>query len=684
VTQDLIPVLVDLDERPSQAKRLTPDGLLPAGKPTHFTPEYLPADTILTLLESVAELRHRPEASANRWQFKTDPPDGEGFPRRKTHMVEHARRWVMLDIDFETEVQLAFSGDPARAARLVRALLPEPFRAASCVWHASGSAGVKPGVRLHLWFLLTDALTGAQCKRWLRAHRHVADPALYHSIQVHYTADPILDRMADPMAARLGHLPGPERVQVPADVLEYVPEPAVADADVEDLEPRPTTHYDVKTPPKPKLAPLQRLKDGRADAAYRHGKDTGAWLAAEAWNHGSAPQDVFEDRLQTTADSIVDALSHQPNARPDKYMRDATRGLHEGFAEAWVDYHNTARPKPPIEVTSGSDIFAPLPPLKYLCRDLGIGPGRPTLLIGYGASGKTMFAQSLALSIAANRQVCGKFPAQIGRVLHIDAEMGKQRILSRYQRLARGMGIAPRDVADRLHVASHAGVYLDGDTSEARLAEILDAFVPDVVVLDSLAALTPSLDENDSQIRTSLDILSRLSDQRGCTFIVIHHAGKSERADARQTARGSSAIFDAADNVIQFDATVNRRSTVSQTKSPAQNFAPFTIEIQDVGDPLDESMRVQVVADADVFSARLEADEEKVLEIIGNHPGCALRLVRNLAGIRAARVKDVVEGLVESGRVLDAGSGRKTEYTIAPESGRQPRYDKTANVEDTP
>lgn len=132
-----------------------------------------------------------------------------------------ARAWLMVDFDSVAEPDgVDFAAQPARCASYLRAQLPSPFHTARCVWHASGSAGFKPGVRLHLWFLLDRALTGDECKAWLSHSILPVDRTVYGAVQPHYTADPLLvGELVDPMSERMGVLTGEsERVLVPAQL----------------------------------------------------------------------------------------------------------------------------------------------------------------------------------------------------------------------------------------------------------------------------------------------------------------------------------------------------------------------------------------------------------------------------------------------------------------------------------
>lgn len=159
----------------------------------------------------LTSLRSRPDLFVVRGE--TEP--GTGIVRRSNGLgapfVETPRYWAMLDIDGQTCPD--FPANPAEGAALIRQTLPEPFRMASCYWHASSSAGFKPGARLHLWFWLSRPLSSAEWRAWVRDWSVRPDWQIFKTVQPHYTSDPVL-LVPDPMAVRSGILPGEPHVEV--------------------------------------------------------------------------------------------------------------------------------------------------------------------------------------------------------------------------------------------------------------------------------------------------------------------------------------------------------------------------------------------------------------------------------------------------------------------------------------
>jgi hypothetical protein len=232
------------------------------------------------------------------------------------------------------------------------------------------------------------------------------------------------------------------------------------------------------------------------------------------------------------------------------------------------------------------EIFAPLPPLPYTIAALGIAPGAPTLWSGYGFSMKTLSAQSLALSIASGKPVWGVYNVTRGRVLHIDYEQGERLTRERYQRLARALGIDPRELEPSwLSVVPLPQFYLDAPGATDRLARLMQGCA--LVLVDSLRAAAPSLEENSSAFRTVLDAMTRASEKTGAAPLVVHHNKKPREDDtggAKMSVRGSSAIFDACASVFVLGAVKGQPVRVQHEKDRNRGtlMPDFGLQAEDV------------------------------------------------------------------------------------------------------
>jgi hypothetical protein len=87
---------------------------------------------------------------------------------------------------------------------------------------ATAGHGIKPDIRLRLWFWLSRCTAGDELARWIN---DAVDPASFRPVQIIYTAAPIFDGIQDPLPRRLVKLPGDDAVAVPPAAELAPPEP---------------------------------------------------------------------------------------------------------------------------------------------------------------------------------------------------------------------------------------------------------------------------------------------------------------------------------------------------------------------------------------------------------------------------------------------------------------------------
>jgi hypothetical protein len=339
----------------------------------------------------------------------------------------------------------------------------------------------------------------------------------------------------------------------------------------------------------------------------------------------------------------------------------------------------TAAP-PHIKWSGPQDIFAPLPPVPWLVPELFLGPGRATMMAGYGYSLKTISAQAIAISVASGRPVWDRFRVtNPGRVLHFDLEQGRYGTFRRYQRLAYAIGVTAADIEANLQVTCFPGFYLS--TPDARSVLESECAGARLAIIDSLRAATPGVDENDSVVRTYIDNLSAVSDSTGCTFLVVHHAGKGRAGgDQREAPRGSSAIFDACGLVLNMRAHDSKEqdvtlSRLSMSKSPAEAEggarSDFYLRVSDVADPVTRDQhaglecRFQTVEQVEEGqTSGSSALRRQVEDFIRRNPGASKSEIRAAIPVRGINVDGVLDALERVGRVRVESNGRKQRHFI--------------------
>ena len=136
---------------------------------------------------------------------------------------ETPRAWLALDLDSLPLPDHVDPHDLAACGAIARASLPGAFHEAACIVAATASHTFQPGARLRLWFMLSRALGGAECKRWLA--RAPVDRSVFGAVQPIYTAAPLFIGMVDPLPHRLVVLPGAQQVTAPSKAALAPPPP---------------------------------------------------------------------------------------------------------------------------------------------------------------------------------------------------------------------------------------------------------------------------------------------------------------------------------------------------------------------------------------------------------------------------------------------------------------------------
>jgi hypothetical protein len=150
------------------------------------------------------------------------------------------QNWVCLDIDKKPLFVMGFEFEdvlnrPDEVVEAFKKDLPPCFSEAQCLYKFSSSAGVKDTslISFHLWFWLDKPTSNTELKQYFDLYNnHMntlygvekwVDPVLFDSIQPHYTANPVLIGLEDPLPKRCGILPGAPEVKISMDWQSVTP-----------------------------------------------------------------------------------------------------------------------------------------------------------------------------------------------------------------------------------------------------------------------------------------------------------------------------------------------------------------------------------------------------------------------------------------------------------------------------
>jgi hypothetical protein len=221
--------------------------------------------------------------------------------------------------------------------------------------------------------------------------------------------------------------------------------------------------------------------------------------------------------------------------------------------------------------------------------------GELSVLTGAGGSAKTALAIHIAVAIAAGRHYVGPFKVNTRpdglRVAIMSAEEDPNRIgllvaaacnllcLTPAERASVGQNLMVHDAGSsgwRLGEPRDARGSLPAEADDqqyAALCAALAAHKPDVLILDTLAALFALPSEIDNNVLTVLmRRLTKAARHVGCAVMLLHHTPKMSR-EAAAAQRGEATLVRGGGAIVN-----SARIVLSVTSLPAAEAAQFAIQ----------------------------------------------------------------------------------------------------------
>lgn len=167
-----------------------------------------------------------------------------------------------------------------------------------------------------------------------------------------------------------------------------------------------------------------------------------------------------------------------------------------------------------------------------------IPEGEPTLLYGAGATGKSLLLLQLCICVAAGRKWLEREVPK-GRAVFFTCEDSTDELTRRATSILEGLGATWEECGDRLllvpmrdsdHDATLASESLEATPTYNALKELVDAFKPDIRVIDTLADVFAGDENRRSDAKRFVKLITRLGPG---TDIVTAHPSVSGIADGR-------------------------------------------------------------------------------------------------------------------------------------------------------
>lgn len=363
----------------------------------------------------------------------------------------------------------------------------------------------------------------------------------------------------------------------------------------------------------------------------------------------------------------------------------------------------------------GEEIFFGVArPARWVVKDLGIAPGRPTLLSGASGGAKTIIAQSLVVSLATGRPIWGRFmrgaDVQPVKCAHVDVDLGLDDVIFRYRRLHAGFPggeLHPALLRENIKLVSFPSPRIDLRQESARERLRKELHGVEFCVMDALRGLA-SGNENDSEFRFAVDTLTAVSGDIGVTFFLLHHLGltkfvngKPVEDDDDSAGRGTSGIRDGAGAAFKITGTRERGRKLRMVKPPGRmgvdwGGRKFSVAVDDVADaplvdnealPLrvtvspehtksreeiaDEAAKTSASRDAQVTEACIAIVRQQGAEGFRGGVDKLVRTVRDAlkghrVGLRNDDGRSLVHELLADSKLFTSGKGPATRITLSP------------------
>lgn len=193
-----------------------------------------------------------------------------------------------------------------------------------------------------------------------------------------------------------------------------------------------------------------------------------------------------------------------------------------------------------IMVVNAADwlVTEPPPPDQVLADTLDIGD--KMVVIGASKQRKSFFFQQLSLSLTTGRDFLNWRIQKPRRVLYVQFEIRAHHLHRRLLKFAKGMGISPEDIGDRLQLISARGKKgFKGQACIDRITRQAKKYGSEVIMIDPLYKISEGVENAAEDFKTILAAFDEIAEETAAAIIFIHHDTKGHSGDKELTDRGA-------------------------------------------------------------------------------------------------------------------------------------------------
>lgn len=269
--------------------------------------------------------------------------------------------------------------------------------------------------------------------------------------------------------------------------------------------------------------------------------------------------------------------------------------------------------------------------------------------------GKSWVVLELAYALSTGMPFLGRFSIKHPRrVLYVQEEDSLQRVLRRLKQIIKGdtSRVIPSD--DYWRWSIRVGFKVDNLVWLEKLRQEIISFSAEVIILDVFNRLHGSDENKQAEMTAILNNLTRLSNDYGCAFIIVHHNRKPQagnEARGNQRIRGSGVLGGWGECSLYLNRSKDKDTIIVTPESKdTPEMDDFTITLEDQPNGGVFLQMGDVVASEQ--SATSKADEaviEAVERVTDRGVGATVQLIAEALGKDRTTVQKRLTKLVEGG-----------------------------------
>jgi len=287
----------------------------------------------------------------------------------------------------------------------------------------------------------------------------------------------------------------------------------------------------------------------------------------------------------------------------------------------------------------------------WLVRGI-VARGVPQFIAGTPKSRKTWIMEHVAICIAAGIPWLDRFPTARGRVLLLPREDSLRETRRRIWRLARGLGLDPRDLSETLRVDSAQPFYFSRAEDVVRMQRTIEAWHPDLIMIDSLSRTHMGDESSVKEMQIVTSTWGDLCQRYGVAITIIHHLTKSGEGSLLQRLRGTGDLGALARHLIGVEKKSESTSALSFEGNLAGAPEPFFVEFVDETTPQGKASVRLAYVDSEQSTESARIDAEILATVARCSPsGCSGNEIEKEVTGKNDRIRARLRALVDKGRL---------------------------------